>query len=55
MVLTAGIAACFLGVSYVSESVPNTRPVGYALAFLIATATIYLYQYVVTTWYAQFE
>lgn len=55
MVLAAGIAACFLGLSYVPESVPNTRLVGYALAFLIATATIYLYQYVVTTWYAQFE
>ena len=55
LVLAAGIAAGFLALYYMPDSVPNDRLVGYAVVLVIATITIYGYQYVVNTWYEQFE
>lgn len=55
LVLAAGIAAAFVALYYLPESVPYDRFVGYGIALVIATITIYAYQYVVNTWYEQFK
>lgn len=55
IVLSAGIATGFVALFYFPESVPYWRLTRLVPLFGIAVATHFVYQYVTTTWYDQFE